>query len=307
MFKPITERFIHTPFKKQSTIVFGDISVFYCKNTRAKNDKSNNLREAIIYCILNGLVYDKWYSLSERWNNIKEKLCSFIKKLTDKDFVYISCDYFAGRMYNYDFIIKYYDHTDTIIEEKKIEFKYNVSKIVDYPQFLSIAENKFTKKYKQSYAEFFYDNYIENVCDLFPIKKPDRKKYLKNIYTINYNSDMYFKTVYKIGKLKNTEITKIMKESIKNYLYNELKLDIEKINRTFKDKENGKIYMLYKNDNFYKDYIDEDELSIKHIKKIKNNNTIVLTNKIDKEIYMLLRWKNHKCCLFPSWQIKLIR
>jgi hypothetical protein len=307
MFRPITKRFIHTPFKKQTTISYEDISVFYTKNTRATNDKNNNVRESIIYCILNGLVYDQWYTLSEEWNNLKEGLYNFVKDLTEKDYEYISCQYYAGRIYNYDFIVKFHNDKDEIIEEKKIEFKYNVSRMVDYPQFLSISEDKFTKKYKQTYAEYFYDNYIEKVCELFPIDKPVRENYLKNIYTIKYDSDIYFKTVYNVGKLKNAEITTIMRESIKTYLYDELKLDLKTVNSTFKQKENGKIYMLYKNGKFHKDYIHDNELTIKNIKKIKNNNTIILTNEADKEIHMLLRWKNHKCCLLPSWQVKLTR
>ena len=72
-----------------------------------------------------------------------------------------------------------------IINKKFIEFKYNTCKIDKYPQFLSVSANKFIKSI--DYAEYFYDNYINDICKLINIDVPNKTDYLKTVYNNDYN------------------------------------------------------------------------------------------------------------------------
>ena len=87
-----------------------------------------------------------------------------------------------------------------------------------------------------------------------------------------------------------------------------MKLDIDSINEVFSTtKQIDKHYIMYKDGKFYEDRIKKEELDVKKIEKIKNNNSIVLETNTSSKICMLLRWKNHAGILFPAWQISINR
>lgn len=266
------------------------INVFYEINKKKDNDNTNKIREEILFQLLEQkTIPKKWYK-NKQWFNLQQELFKCIGIATND----YKIEKKGGRNYNYDFII----------DDKKIEFKYNSAKIDKCPQFLSISSNNFCKD--EGYASFFYDNYIHKIAKLLSLDLPKKDEYLKYIYNNNYEKLSFFKDIKANEHLIKTEKNKIVKESIGEYLHNHLHLDIEKLNEVLKNKEENKYYLLYKNGSFKFDKIHENELEIVKIEKIKNNNCLILQTKSNTKIGMLLRWKNHIGILYPAWQISLI-
>jgi len=266
---------------KEIDINIDDILLFYSINKKKDNDNNNRIRENIIYRILNNSINEEWYIKDEKWNEIRMNLQRVI----------IETDYIielkGGRNCNYDFILKDNKNNDK------------------YPQFLSINSGNFIKD--DGYVLFFYDNYLVRIANLLNIKIPDKNEYIKYIYSNNYNSLSFFSYLKaRENEIKN-EKKKLVDESIYKYLKEKVILNIDEINKYFKEKEMNKYYLLYKNQKFRYDYIKEEELEVIEIKEIKNKNTLVLKTKSSSFIMMLLRWKNHLGILYPAWQISLIR
>jgi hypothetical protein len=282
-----------------------DIDIFYNINEKKDNDKNNKIRESIIYSIIKNTIPEEWYKEDIRWLELKVKLFDIIKNLSDNiDYDDIDIILKGGRKFNYDFEILYLSES-LIINRKYIEFKYNTYMIDKYPQFLSISANKFIKSI--DYAEYFYNNYISQLAKLIDIDIPNKKDYLKSIYSNDYSKLPIFE------KLKENELSimekkkEIVSLSIKKYLTDIIELDIDNMNKTFIEKQLNKDYILYYKDKFYTDKIRKEELEIIGIEKIKNNNTLVLNTNSNTKILMLLRWKNHIGILYPAWQISIIR
>ncbi len=277
-----------------------DINLFWIINKKKDNDGNNRIREQIIYDILNKNITEEWYQ-NNKWNNIKTGLLRTLME-TEKETDNYKIELKGGRNHNYDFIIKY-----NVNDIRKIEFKYNCSSIDKYPQFLSISSNNFIED--EGYASYFYDNYLNKIGLLINISIPSKSDYLKYIHSNNYNTLSIFKEFKeqeKNSKFKE-EKKRIVSESISKYLNTKIKLNINEINKYFKEKEKNKYYLLYKNEKFKIDYIKDEELEIVEMKEIKNNNTLILTTKSSSYISMLLRWKNHLGVLYPAWQISLMR
>lgn len=275
-----------------------DINLFWMINKKKDNDGKNRIREQIIYYILNNNINEDWYQ-NNKWNTIRTGL---LRSLIETEFDNYKIELKGGRNYNYDFIIKYNEN-----EIRKIEFKYNCSSIDKYPQFLSISSNNFIED--EGYASYFYDNYLNKIGLLINISIPSKSDYLKYIHSNNYNNLLIFKEFKeqeKNSKFKE-EKKRIVSESISKYLNTKIKLNINEINKYFKEKEKNKYYLLYKNEKFNIDYIKDEELEVVEMKEIKNNNTLILTTKSCSYISMLLRWKNHLGVLYPAWQISLMR
>ena len=71
------------------------------------------------------------------------------------------------------------------------------------------------------------------------------------------------------------------------------------------DKQKDKVFLFINEGNVYTEIIDE-KIEITEKMKIKNNNTIVFdSTKENYSVEWLLRWKNHKGCSGPAWQISL--
>ncbi len=306
----------------------GIINIFdiKIKHTKDKNDYNNKIREYLICCIINNQIPESWYKYHYKWNLIKIQLDIFLKKLINNlTYKSIECVCKGGRNFNYDFdiIFTLEDNSELI---KKIEFKFGCDKIDKYPQFLSLST-----KDNCLYADYFYDNFVDNISRLYNLDYIEKKNYIKNIYGINYNNNNWFKFLYEKDKYiekiskenvnlnnevkefvsKNEEFNKLVELSINNFImiysYN---LNFEDLTNKFLKTQKDKEYMCYKGD-FYYDYIDKKELSIKKISGFKGSkkykNTIVLETYCDTKIYMFLRWKNHYGILNPAWQISIKR
>jgi hypothetical protein len=282
-----------------------DIDIFYNINEKKDNDKNNKIRESIIYSIIKNTIPEEWYKEDIRWLELKVKLFDIIKNLSDNiDYDDIDIILKGGRKFNYDFEILYLSES-LIINRKYIEFKYNTYMIDKYPQFLSISANKFIKSI--DYAEYFYNNYISQLAKLIDIDIPNKKDYLKSIYSNDYSKLPIFEKLKENELLIMEKKKEIVSLSIKKYLTDIIELDIDNMNKTFIEKQLNKDYILYYKDKFYTDKIRKEELEIIGIEKIKNNNTLVLNTNSNTKILMLLRWKNHIGILYPAWQISIIR
>lgn len=288
----INNHYINIKIKEEN------INLFWIINKKKNNDGNNRIREQIIYDILSNNINEEWYQ-NNKWNTIRTGL---LRTINETDIDNYKIELKGGRNYNYDFIIKINENYI-----RKIEFKYNCISIDKYPQFLSISSNNFIED--EGYASYFYDNYLNKIGLLINISIPTKSDYLKYIHNNNYNTLLIFKEFKEQEKnLKFKEEKKrIVSESISEYLNTKIKLNINEINKYFKEKEKDKYYLLYKNEKFKIDYIKDEELEVVEMKEIKNNNTLILKTKSSSYISMLLRWKNHLGVLYPAWQISLMR
>ena len=291
-----------------------DIDTFFESSTKNKNDYTNKLRESIIEEILNDKIPKEWFlsnpsdsegqSNINKWYTLATGLKDYIKLLELEHGKLIKVERKAGRNFNYDFLFIFENGNI------QIEFKYGVKTITEYPEILSISSDNFVLNSNNTYAEYFYDNYLERIVNgitgVSRIKIPEKDFYLKNIYKSSVN-DPFFVKLKEINNFKET-----VDDSIDKYLENVLKFDFESFQKKIKEQRDKK-FMLWKNNKFHMDSISNEELDIiheSHFKKGRNrlNNTVVIKNVSNTtEYHLLLRWKNHIGVLFPAWQIKFIR
>jgi len=284
-------------------LLITDIDYFDIKRKSSKSDNDNKIREDVLCAIGNDNVPLEWFE-NIKWKKLKDSFLLIIKEICNEGYTSIKIEHKGGRNFNYDFIIYYYDD-DKIIYDRHIEFKYNCKKIQKYPQFLSVSCKQFIKD--TGYAEYFYDNYLKNIASLIKIDQlPLKEDYIKYIYQINYSKLPLFTELYNNETNIKKEKKQLVDISIKKYLTDIIELDIDSLNCSFSSKQSDKIYVMYCDGVFYKDYITSDELTVIKIEKIKNNTIVLQTNSASK-INMLLRWKNHAGILFPAWQISIRR
>lgn len=292
---------------------FFDISIIYLfdisrKQSKDKNDYNNKIRENLIEMIINNGIPLSWYLFHHKWFLLKTKIEKYLLSLNSNIFYEkVECICKGGRNFNYDFDIKFY--TNDYIIDKKVEFKYGCSKINDYPQFLSLST-----KDNCSYSEYYYEKFLNLIPYIYNIEMISKEDFMKNIYGTNYESNLWFKTLYENDKISNQYKEKkdeIVKLSIHNFLIeHSYELDLEKFSDKFIQTQKDKHFMCYDGD-FHYDYIEESELKIKNILDFKGGseyiNTLILETFSDTKIHMLLRWKNHNGILNPAWQISIKR
>ncbi len=314
--------------KLKHTINLDSIKLFH-KNYdgKEKNDINNKLRENIIKRVINENIPEDYYKYSLGWFNLKKSIDSFVNKIIEEDIVKngqyksVECKIKAGRNFNYDFDVIYNfskeekeqakdERTETKII-KKVEFKFNCSKIDECPQFISISS-----KFNTEYAEYFYDNYIEQISKLYQTDiKISKEEYLKSVFQTSYKKHNWFQYIYENEEKYIEEKKILVNKSINDYLLSiKDTIDLNKISKKLIDTQSQKIYMCYdpSKHNISTDFINDNELSITDIKELKKNkdgmiHTIVCSTKSNTIINMLLRWRNHAGILNPAWQISIKR
>jgi hypothetical protein len=208
------------------------------------------------------------------------------------------------RTFKYDFDILYLNNSE-LIHSVKGEFKHNVVSLNALPQYLDVYENR--PYMDVTYAEYFYENYLQKLCEIVSLEKPAKDLYLKYVYQNKCDQIDFF------TKLKDSESTyyrqkqELVHESIRTYL--ELyahRISLEAVTREILVQKE-KTFLLWNLTTFSADTIQEDELILTHVERIKNNNTIVLVSKAGTKHNMLLRWKNHLGVLLPAWSFSLDR
>jgi len=300
------------------------IDYFYNKkNKREKNDCINKYREKFLCEILNNQNFHKEFENTDykkKFTKLSHKFKREISKLYDKTYTKIICEKKAGRK-NYDFDIKFYNNEE-LVKTCKVEFKYGVSTITKYPEIYSkyIKNFKVFKDKNKCYHKYYFNN-IENFINTFPedIKSELKKcrpnsfiEYCKIMNDTKYKHP-YQKTIYEYSNentKRNIPFKKFINQQISDFLQSVTidDIDIENINKKIYETQKNKVFLLCKNGEFTTEIINDLIIMKKDNFKIINGNTLVFDCTEEKyQLQWLLRWKNHKGCSGPSWQIKLYK
>jgi hypothetical protein len=280
---------------KRSVNMENIIALFETAGTnRGNNDSANKQREDFL-CILHTLDIP----LAQKWRDFLATLCTL-------PYDSIQVKKKAGRSANYDLDIRYMKDGN-VVHEIKGEFKHNAKKIDALPEYLSVASNK--PYLPASYAEYFYDNFIDKICMLDPtLVKPDRNEYIKFVYNNNYDVHPFFASLYANERNYYSKKRAIVKTSIRMYLEeNARHLNLQALTDDIRSRQSGKVYILWDLEKFVADTIRDEEMEIVSVEKVKNGNVIVAMSRAGTRHNMLLRWKNHLGVLYPAWQISLSR
>lgn len=265
-----------------------DIVAFYKKSEKAKNDEYNKIRECIIGNIRNIPNFPIVDEYLEQWEEIYLITIDLLESICNSnDFI---IEQKGGRTNNYDF--KLVAGSNTFL----IELKTN-----NIPQIASIYCNNPIVN-ELDYPNYFYDNYLDKLIVGVPmIGKED---YIKNLYKTK-PEDTDFPEFF--GYLKLNCNDALVKKSIKDFLENNrYKLNLSKItDYLIKNHLHKKIIIYNTTLRVYDELDDFDDDNLQCISisdKIMNDNTIIIKTKTFN-FKFLLRWKNHKGCLGPAWQV----
>jgi hypothetical protein len=290
-----------------TVITIHSIDVFEKTTGRSDNDKNNTTREYIIEYVVNDIIPMSYYKFSQRWMKFKTSLYNFIHTLDVDIRGKVQCIRKAGRKFNYDFELMFDSSTS-----RKIEFKFNCSKITSCPQFLSLSCKSLGK-----YAEYVYDmGVIQELSLTYGLTTIDRATYFKHVYQTSYAKTPWFMGMYAHEDLHKAWKKDRVDQTINDFLATFIdEMDLPLVERKMKQSQADKVFMCYhpKTKSFTKDHISQDELtiigkSLKHTPTTRHCNTIVLDTKCPTtKIHMLLRWRNHAGILNPAWQISIHR
>ena len=275
------------------------------------NDKNNKTRENIISAIINNKIPENYYIL-KKWFYMKQHIFNYIKKLSNKSYEKVECINKAGRGHKYDFLLKIL-YKDGIKEDFMIEFKFNVSLIDDSPQFVSPM--KPSQYMSNSYENYYYDNYLHKLSNIFNIKMPSKEEYLKKIHSTKPKCMKIYQELYYNGCSESSKFTnkdtdikfykfakELSSDSIKSFI-NNTELNIELLSNYLHTTQKDKIYMLYLNKVFTLQEINIDDYKIDKVVKNPDKFRYECISKNGKKIKILLRWKNGNGIAFPAFQI----
>ena len=271
---------------------------------RETNDSANRIRETILTSLLHppeDYFIDEEYG--QHWVTMSTKWSQFLKTLCPHEYTDIRIKKIAN-LSNHDLLIEYMNNTQ-IVHTIFGEFKHNASSISKLPEYYNAPEKKGFIPVK--YSEYFYDTYIDRLCELTNVEKLDKESYMKHIYQTKYSVNMFFQKLKDAEDRIYKEKQKLVRESIKTYLETyAFTLSLENVTRDIMVQKD-KTFILWDCNEFRADKIQPDELELIQIERIKNDNTIVVLSKAGTRHHMLLRWKNHLGILYPAWQISLQR
>jgi len=297
-----------------------NLNYFWKSCKKKDNDKTNKYRESIIKKIVNDNDFYKIYQnhkYEERISSLVQRLKREIARYTKKEYKSINVEIKAGRKYNYDFLLKYLNKDEETVDEIKVEFKYGVTTLTEYPEIYS----KYTKGasifHNKDYIKYFYeklDDFIETFPDEISEKlkkhKPSLIKYKKIINDAKYKHP-FQNIIYKYDKQmkdkKNLKHKRFVNDTIKDFLKSITENDInfEEWRKELVSKQKGKHFLLCKDGIWYTERLTK-EILITNKWKIQNGNMIVFDCENPQyQLKCLLRWKNHKGCAGPAWQVKL--
>jgi hypothetical protein len=276
-----------------------DIDVFYNKSKKSENDLFNKIRESII---VNYQDIPRWPIHSEnkeKWSDIYTNIGIVIDELLDNnEYKKIEIIHKAGRGNNHDFLL-IADLVNGKRIERIIEFKCN-----SIPQISSIyCSNQLFSA--MSYIDYFYDNWLTKIVGKSHIL-PERSIYIKDITKTKPEQT---KSVDFFRWLKENPNNKLVNESIRQFLVSyKDKLDLASLSNYFLDTQKEKTFIVWNTTTrefTIKPGFTNDDLTLLRVDNtILNNNTLVVYSK-NFRFKFLLRWKNHKGCLGPAWQISV--
>jgi len=313
-------RLFNKPIKnsKCPTLLESDIDLFYDSQSKNCNDVNNKKREYIIKRLSQGDPYpnnDKWVILSEQFNIYLNKLKYLIGEQSHQVVHRHSIKTKGGRGYHYDFLITFYDVNNNSLGEYKIEFKNNACDVNDCPQYVSPMKASKYFDCVKTYEYMYYDEFLPSICAQVLIPIPDKELYMKQIHCNKPECMKTFQEAYYRGSKQSSKYTGL-DEDINNYNYMNEKsresikkflsmnqLNISKMNEYLMNTQEGKKYMLWGNNEFHYQEVNKDDYTIMDILRIKKDNTVVCLTKSNKEMNILLRWKNGNGVAFPALQI----
>lgn len=290
------------PKNNTNDLNYYSINTFFNISTKNLNDKNNKIRENIISEIINNNIDISYYQYSNRWKSLKNKIIKYIESLLEENIEVQSmkCILKAGRKYNYDFNI--------IVNDKyiyNIEFKFNVNSVKNLPQFVSPNKPSRYINSEKSFEEDFYDNYLYKIANynenlIIPLKEV----YLKEVNSNKPNCMTSFKELYKQDDKFNSLVNKLEKEHRSNFVAN-YNLDIPKLNEYLKQSQENKIYMLYKDNSFYKEISNNDNYKIISAIRDPKFYRYKAETVSGVKLNILLRWKNGNGIAYPAFQISV--
>jgi hypothetical protein len=284
--------------------------MFYLKQIpRQYNDWTNSLRETILAQLGNRQIpqdyfYEptfgsKWKHLHNEWKNVLESTLAPPKES------FVSLIQKGGRTSNYDFLVHY-----TNQHEKKVEFKYNAQSIASLPQIMQLADKHTAQFLQETYSDFYYTHslrsYLALDSHLSTLPIPTKPEYIQMVSGTNYTIHPLFDAMKQQTHFETAQKKHIVKTSIASFLKQyEHTLDIPTLHTMTMTRQQEKIFVLWKNEQFY---IDELKLSqeepIQSFLGIENQNRLVVQSNHHR-FHFLLRWKNHPGILNPAWQISV--
>lgn len=273
-----------------------NINLFYQQSKRAANDSTNKKREDMLCNIINDPNRFQGTVLYER---LMKELKPFISKDADR----LELKKFAGRGHNFDFILKQFNKHGFEIEEarQKIEFKYSKS-LFHCPQAVSMYDNSktFQMFLNDSYIDHWRSNYLPKIVG--DMSKYDIDNYIKKINNTRKTFTPLQENLYKVKSVIDLDVN----ESIKSFLKETVRKDNININGIEKllQRQTEKIFLCCWNGEFTIMRLTEEDMKLDWDSMSCSHNTIKIYN-VSHTFYFtfLLRWKNHKGCGGPAWQI----
>lgn len=233
----------------------------------------------------------------------------------------------GGRQYNHDFDLYLFSsdcsQNETIgsklLSYRKLEYKVVQSptqmSIFRYPQILSVSSESETIQdilsSKESYLTFFYNTYLDKVCDTLGCEMPSLKTYIqwtKSTNKKNKNDIYLFHKLRSEYKDYRAPLKEIASESIRDYL-NNTPLDLKALLRMFKEKTENKHILFQCETEFLIENCD-DIFNLECLEftdyEFQKHSLFVSTN-ADFTLELMLRWKNKQCCQNPAIDFRLHR
>lgn len=282
-------------------------------SSRNQNDINNKHREYIIGAMLNNKIPIKYYENSIIWQLIHKNLFVCMNKLMLKEDVngsidHLECIHKGGRKFNYDFLVNINKNISLCIE-----FKFNTSTLSGSPQFVSPM---YPSKYmNNSYEEFYYENYLNVLSNKYNLLLPDKIEYLNTIHSPHPKCMLEYQVKYYNGCNKSTKFTQNQNDinfymDCKNFAKTSIMCFIEKteiyldkLSEYLINSQKDKNYLLYKNYDFYIEYININNYKLINFTKSPRTSSYIATNMLGTKIKILLRWKNGNGIAYPAFQI----
>lgn len=284
---------------------------------KSQNDDMNKKREAIVEMIINKAVPEELYQTSTKWSAMRTSVWSYVEKVMAHAGIsaskeQIKCATKAGRGHNFDFSLTIIDINGRR-HDLKLELKFNASTISDAPQFVSPM--KPSQYMSGSYEEFFYENYLWQLTELAGICLPDKALYLKQVHgnkpqCIKEIQDKYYAGCKSSSKFTGDaddlafyhKANELSKESIAAFISNN-ELNLIKLGEYLKVSQQGKYYMMFKNEEYHMETVDMDEYELVNVNAEPSKSRYIVTTKTGRELKVLLRWKNGNGIAYPAFQI----
>jgi hypothetical protein len=280
---------------------------------RSTNDHNNKERENIICNMAHiGEEYTSHPQYGEDWQRLKASFDQSLKLICPTYSRY-TIAHKAGRKYNYDYLVSFFDENNCEIANEKLEFKFNAATIDDAPQFVSPM--KPSQYMSASFEEYYYDNYLVNLLQKFGLDVPERTLFLKTIHgnkpaCMKAAQLLYYQGCKQSSKYTDTEqaiafytsCIETSRECITNFI-GSTELNIEKLTQYLLESQDKKNYLLYKNGGFHIQTPNTDEYIIDSYSRNPEKNRFDAITKTNKHIKILLRWKNGNGIAYPAFQI----